>query len=122
MLLVSVKQLKAVETKLEERVNSQPTLSKGPKLKGTGSTFACIGMGHQVNSELNAERQMYERRIEELEIELSDQQREVNMYVGSLESMLKKQTFKLTCMGIYILNFVFSVREGLYFEWKTRSC
>ncbi|XP_024367331.1 kinesin-like protein KIN-12F isoform X4 [Physcomitrium patens] len=76
--------LKAVETKLEERVNSQPTLSKGPKLKGTGSTFACIGMGHQVNSELNAERQMYERRIEELEIELSDQQREASILNGKL--------------------------------------
>jgi hypothetical protein len=34
-------------------------------------------MGHQVNSELNAERQMYERRIQELEVDLSNQQKEV---------------------------------------------
>ena len=71
---LSDKQLRLVETKLEERVYSQPTISRGSKLKGTGSTFACIGMNHQVNSELNAERQMHERRIQELEIDLSDQQ------------------------------------------------
>ena len=77
LLFLSDIQLRAVETKLEERANSQPTISRGPKLKGTGSTFACIGMGHQVNSELNAERQMYERRIQELEVDLSNQQKEV---------------------------------------------
>lgn len=69
-----------MESKLDERVNSQPSISRGPKLKGAWSTFACIGKGHQVNSEANAKRQMYERRIQELEIELSNQQYEVFLY------------------------------------------
>jgi hypothetical protein len=79
LCFLSDKQLKAVETKLEERVNSQPSISRGPKLKGAWSTFACIGKGYQVNSEVNAKRQMYERRIQELEIELSNQQYEVSL-------------------------------------------
>lgn len=79
MFFLSDTQFRAVETKLEERVNSQPTISRGLKLKGTGSTFACIGMSHQINSELNAEQQMYERRIQELEIDLSKQHNEVSL-------------------------------------------
>lgn len=62
---------------MEERVNSQPAISRGPKLKGAWSTFACIGKGYQVNTELNGNRQRYERRIQELEIELGNQQHEV---------------------------------------------
>ncbi|KAG0606203.1 hypothetical protein M758_9G122000 [Ceratodon purpureus] len=75
--------LRAVETKLEG-VNSQHTVPRGPKVRGTGSSFACIGMGHQANSELNVELQMYEHRIQELEVDLSNQQKEVCILNGKL--------------------------------------
>ena len=77
LIVFLLKQLKAVETKLEERVNTQSAIPRGPKLKGTGSTFKCIGMGHQVDAEWDQERESYERRIEELETELGFQQKEV---------------------------------------------
>lgn len=38
-------------------------------------------MGHQVNFELNVERQIYEHRIQELETELINQQNEVLMWL-----------------------------------------
>ncbi|CAK9267106.1 unnamed protein product [Sphagnum jensenii] len=70
--------LKAVEIKLEER-KCQHSTPKAGKLKGTGSTFTCIGMGHQVHSELAEDRISYELRIQELETLLSSQHKENSM-------------------------------------------
>nr|XP_024376844.1 kinesin-like protein KIN-12F isoform X2 [Physcomitrium patens] len=85
--------LKTIETVPEEQANSQSKILRGPRLKGTGSTFACIGMGHQVNFELNVERQIYEHRIQELETELINQQNEVcilNEKLGAAERMTRE--------------------------------
>lgn len=119
-LIISIvfllKQLKAVETKLEERVNTQSTIPRGPKLKGTGSTFKCIGMGHQVDAEWDQDRESYEHRIEELETELGLQQKEVTRPLQSCKLLSAPNEFAYItldlvpvlilqlCVQVYMLN------------------
>jgi len=112
-VFISDVQLKAVETKLGERVHSQPSIARGPKLKGAWSTFACIGKGHQMNSEVNASRQMYERRIQDLEIDLSNKHYEVLISKHVLECI------RLISFSSVVPNSADFLCADLYLDRKT---